>query len=182
MELVQATKISQWQNIYRLYKSAFPKCERKPFPLIWLIHKKGNADVWVLEANGGFAGFAITLNLGDLVLLDYFAVADAHRSKGYGSQALRQLQERYRDRRFFLEIESVYHVSENLPERRRRKRFYLRNGMTEMRVMADVFGTPMELLGYGCRVEFGEYQSLYRKSFGKWALRHLTALPYPETE
>lgn len=182
MIMTQVKKLSQWQNIHRLYKTAFPKCERKPFALIWFVHQKGNADVWVMETEEGFTGFAITLNVRDMVLLDYFAVSDSWRGKGFGGQALRQLQKHYSDRRFFLEIESVYHAAENLAERQRRKRFYLQNGMTEMSVMADVFGTPMELLGYKCRVNFREYQSLYQESFGKWALKHLTALPYPNAE
>lgn len=178
-KLVKVKKISQWLKIRSLYKSAFPRYERKPFSLIIGLHKKGSADVWVIETEDGFSGFAITMNSRDLVLLDYFAVSEKKRGCGIGSEALKKLQKLYSGRRLFLEIESIYAEAENIPERKRRKQFYLSNGMTEMRVMADVFGTHMELLGYDCSVSFKDYLSVYTDNIGKWAAERLKKVPYP---
>lgn len=180
MELVKVKKISQWLKIYSLYKSAFPRYERKPFSLITGLHKKGNADVWVIENDGFFSGFAITMNSRDLVLLDYFAISPRKRGCGIGSEVLKKLQSIYSGRRFFLEIESVYSETENISERKRRKQFYLSNSMTEMKIMADVFGTHMELLGYDCSVSFEDYQSVYTDNIGKWISGRLKEVPYPD--
>lgn len=180
MELVRVKGLLRWRKIHRLYKAAFPKYERKPFCLIKLMHGRGNADVWIINSSGEFSGFAVTMNAGDLVLLDYFAVSPEKRGKGLGSEALGKLQAIYRDRRMFLEIESVYAEADNISERRRRKQFYLKNGMTEMKVMADVFGTEMELLGFGCSVNFKEYQSVYLTNYGKWAAENLKEMNYPD--
>ncbi len=180
MELTRISSRPDWEHIRRLYLEAFPKCERKPFFLIRHIHRKGAADVWVIREEERFAGFAITLNSGDLVLLDYYAILPEFRSKGIGTQALRQLCTHYRDRRFFLEIESVYEDAPNHEERVRRKRFYLAAGLSELRIAVNVFGTNMELLGAGCTLTYEEYLSVYRASFGEWAVRHLKALSFPE--
>ena len=182
MELIQVKKLSQWKQIYKLYRSAFPKYERKPFYLIWLKHKKGCADVWTIGSGNEFAGLAITMNSGDMVLLDYFAVCEEKRGNGLGGKALRELQDHYKGKRFFLEIESVYDKAENISERKRRKSFYLSNGMTEMKVMANVFGTAMELLGHGCEVSFSDYRSVYCNVYGEWAAKNLAELTYPSAD
>lgn len=179
MELIKAKKLSQWRKIRNLYKSAFPEYERKPLLLVWLAQKKGNADIWIIESNNDFVGLAITMNSQDLVLLDYFAIDEKKRGNGLGSKALKKLQSYYNGRRFFLEIETVYTSAENLAERKRRKKFYLSNGMSELKIMAKVFKTDMELLGYNCSLDFDEYRSIYLSSYGKWAAENITPLDYP---
>ncbi len=180
MKLAKITKLSQWRRIHRLYMSAFPDCERKPFALIIYMYLKGGADIWALESDGELVGFTVTLKERDMVLIDYFAIAEDKRGLGFGSQALKLLQNLYRGKRLFLEIESVYEASENLGERIRRKNFYLRNNMTEIRVMVNVFGTPMELLGFSCTVNYAEYLSVYVNSMGKWTAKHLEQMEYPQ--
>ncbi len=180
MEIRQITDPADWDAIRSLYRSAFPRCERKPFFLIRHIHRKGTADVWVIRKDKTFAGFAITLNAGDMVLLDYYAIAPEFRCSGIGTWALSRLTEHYRARRFFLEVESVYEPAPNLEERIRRKAFYLRAGLSPMHIMVDVFGTNMELLGFACSLRYEEYLSVYRENFGISAVKHLKMLPYPK--
>lgn len=118
--------------------------------------------------------------LGDLILLDYFAISSKKRGQNLGSKALLLLQEMYKGKKFFLEIESVYSEADNLEERRRRKQFYLKNGMKEMKVMAYVWSTEMELLGYDCQVTFEEYYALYENYFGNWVSKNLVKMDYPK--
>ncbi|MBQ8199003.1 MAG: GNAT family N-acetyltransferase [Lachnospiraceae bacterium] len=173
MKLRNPDTKADWKAIKQLYRSAFPLNEKKPFWLIKSKYEKGQADVWVIEKENSFAGMAITMNGGDLVLLDYFAVCADKRSGGIGGEALKSLQEKYSDRRFFLEIESVDKPSPKLPERLRRKKFYLTNGMQEMGVNVKLFGVDMELLGYNCAVSFEEYRNLYLNTYGNWAARNV---------
>ena len=158
---------ADWRNISKLYKSAFPLTERKPLSLIRSTHKKNKADVWLIEDDGDFLGFAITINSADLVMLDYFAVAEDARGKGYGSSCLKWLQKQYEGRRFFLEIESVYIKARNMKQRIGRKAFYERNGMREVGVTAKVFGVEFVTLGYECELNFDEYKKLYTDCYGK---------------
>ncbi len=173
MKLRNPDTKADWKAIKQLYRSAFPLNEKKPFWLIKSKYEKGQADVWVIEKENSFAGMAITMNGGDLVLLDYFAVCADKRSGGIGGEALKSLQEKYSDRRFFLEIESVDKPSPKLPERLRRKKFYLANGMQEMGVNVKLFGVDMELLGCNCAVSFEEYRNLYLNTYGNWAARNV---------
>ncbi len=170
----------EWWKLKRLYIEAFPRYERKPFKLIRTMNRKGKADIWVIEKDGQFSGLAITMNDRDLILLDYFAISAKKRGSGLGAEALKKLQKFYKGRKLFLEIESVYTDADNLEERLRRKNFYLKNGMKEMKVMAHVWSTDMELLGYDCEVTFDDYYSMYERSFGNWVAKNLKKMEYPE--
>ena len=163
----QVSSKADWRNISKLYKKAFPLQERKPLWLIRSTHKKNNADVWLIEEDNEFRGFAITMNSGDLVMLDYFAVAEKFRGQGYGSSCLKWLQEQYADYRFFLEIESVHVKAKNMEQRIGREAFYERNGMREVGIVAKVFGVELESLGYDCVLTFQEYKKLYTDCYGK---------------
>lgn len=170
----------EWWKLRKLYIEAFPRYERKPLKLIRTMNRKGKSDIWVIDKDGQFSGLAITMNEQDLILLDYFAISAKKRGGGLGAEALKKLQELYKGKRFFLEIESVYMEADNLEERRRRKNFYLKNGMKEMKVMAHVWSTDMELLGYECQVTFDDYYGMYEKHFGPWVKKNLIRAAYPE--
>ena len=173
MNLKKVTTGKDWKQIKNLYMTAFPACERKPLTVIRYKQHKKVADVWMLEDEGEFIGLAITMNGPDLVLLDYFAIDESKRGNGYGAKALKLLQEIYADYRFFLEIERIDVEADNIEERKRRKSFYLKNGMTELKVYAVLFGVEMELLGYQCKVNFEEYHNLYVSNYGKIAEKNV---------
>lgn len=173
--------LSCWLKLYRLYLSAFPASERKPFPVILRQYRKGKMDIWCLEDAGNFSGLAITINSDSLVLIDYLAIAESCRGKGIGTAALSALREQYRGRDVFLEIESVYEDAPNLPERLRRKDFYLRCGLTPMHVMVRLFGVKMELLGFdSCKIDYPTYHAFYRDNLGRWAADRIQSEIHPE--
>ena len=181
MRLVKAKTRRQFKEICRIYEASFPAYEKKPFWLIRLKNKQGRSDVWFLEEKGKMVGIAITMSAPNLMLLDYFAIAEDVRGKGFGSQGLKLLQKQYKDKKFFLEIESIYDECDNIEQRKRRKQFYLKNGMTEMKLMVNIFGTNMEVLGYECKLDFKKYRSVYHYTYGKIVMQKIKYLPYPDT-
>ena len=178
---LQAPKtLGHWLRIYKLYRSAFPKEERKPFSIIVNKYLQGIFDVWCICRGGKFSGIATTINHGDLILIDYLAVSPACRSQGIGSAALRLLKEKYDGKDLLLEIESVYEDHPEKAQRLRRKAFYLSCGMKPMEVMVDLFGVPMELMSFGKTVTFQEYLRIYTDATGQWIASHIQSLPYPQ--
>ena len=163
-----------WQRVYALYRRAFPRMERKPFSRIRRMQKAGRTDVWLAERDGRFAGLAATINGSGTILLDYFAVADKLRGQGVGSTFLRALLTKYEGHALFVEIEAADR-DDPTGEKARRKAFYLRNGLEEMHVTADLFGVRMELLGRGCTLDFDGYRAFYHDHYSPWAAEH--ALP-----
>lgn len=162
-----------WLRLLKLYRSAFPRAERKPFGTIRRLHSEGKADVWCILADGKFAGLATTVDGSDLVLLDYFAVVKRQRGRGIGREAMACLLELYRDRGVFLEIEDpkAPGLHRNLKEKR--KAFYLSCGFSELGVRAKVFGVRMELLGVRCSLDFDGFRLFYGENLSPWAADHL---------
>ena len=173
--MITVTRTKKWEipAVFSLYRRAFPREERKPFSIIVKMARSGRSDLWTIREDGRFAGFAATVNGPDMVLLDYFAVKKSLRGRGVGSGALRRLMEIYRDRGFFVEIESTFEDAPNRAERERRKRFYENCGLLPMGTEADVFGVRMELLGARCHLNLEQYRSFYREHYNPWAAEHI---------
>lgn len=164
------------RRIKKLYREAFPRDERKPFRVVPKQLKHGDAELFALESDGEFAGFALvaTAKEADIVMLSYFAVEERFRGRGIGSAALKTLMERYSQSRFILEIEAVDVECDNLEARQNRRRFYLNNGMISAGFTAHVFATDLEILTSGKPITFEEYQNLYASRLGKMVLKKVT--------
>lgn len=165
MEIKKANGAKELFYIYRLYKRAFPLAERKPFLVMMRKCRKGLAEMLIIK-NSDLCGLAITAIYNDYVLLDYFAISESKRGAGIGSEAIKLLCDMYKGKKFFLEIESTKVRSDNSEQRESRKRFYLKNGLTEMGTSVILFGIEMELLSNGCNITYDEYKELYRKTYG----------------
>ncbi|MDO4300412.1 MAG: GNAT family N-acetyltransferase [Clostridia bacterium] len=161
------------REIKKLYISAFPKVERKPFWLMMLNQKRGKMKIFYLSDNNEFAGLAVMAEHNDRALLLYFAIAENKRDCGYGSKALKMLMKRYEKKRFYLEIESTKKECENKEIRLRRKSFYIKNGMAETGLNVNLFGVEMEVLSNGALLGYDEYIEPYEKNFGKWIRRKI---------
>ncbi len=169
MQLITATDAARLGEIKKLYKTAFPRSERKPFFLICKKQKEGWVEILSIESDDGeFLGLAILVFQGDLALLDYFAIAPEKRGGGIGGEAFELLKARCKDKRFFLEIEDVRAESANAEERQRRRAFYLRHQMTPLPFFVGLFGVEMELLCAAAPLTFDEYRGLYRTVFGRF--------------
>mgnify|MGYP003303598594 FL=1 len=165
--------LRQWADIYKLYQSAFPKSEKKPFWMIVTMHRKGKSHVWRFARNGKFAGLIITINGENHILLDYLAVEENQRGTGIGTEILQRMRSHYAGKGVFLEIESVYEECDNKDQRIRRKHFYETCGMTSMEVFVWLFGVKMELMGFDTRLSYEEYHAFYRDHYNQWAADHI---------
>ena len=171
--------VYDWLRLYRLYREAFPASERKPFAIIVKMYRQGKTDLWCVTKECRFAGMAATINGDDLILLDYFAVMKSLRGQGVGSEVMALLQEQYRDKGLFVEIESTRRAVSDLHQRQKRKQFYLDAGLKDLGTEAKVFGVNMELLGSRCELDYDGYRAFYRDNYGSWAADHITR---PEQE
>ncbi len=178
MQLVRAQTRKQLRDVRRLYRTAFPRTERKPFSLMLKKQKTGDMEIFRIERdNGAFLGLAITVLYGDIVLLDYFAVSPETRGQGVGSAALSLITAHCGTRRLILEIERTDVPAENPEQRQRRKAFYLRAGMHLEPWHVRLFGVEMELLTKNGSVSYNEYRALYCHVFSARAGDFIRLLP-----
>ena len=116
--------------------------------------------------NARFIGLAVNMMDGDTALLDYFAIAPEHRNGGYGSRSLALLLKRFRGKKYIFEIEMQDPSAENAADRKRRKAFYLRNGLKETWLFANVYGTDFEILTPDGSLTFQQYTEFLQTILG----------------
>ena len=148
----------------RLYLSAFPDEERAPWWLLKRRARQGRAEM-LAAVDGGFAGMAYMVTLGDMAYLFYLAVEDERRGQGIGGQILSLLRERYPDKRIFLAREQLDPAADNSAQRESRHRFYLANGFSDWDVRIRERDMVYDAMGVGEPVTAPEYKAL----MGGWA-------------
>ncbi len=153
-------------QIQKIYQYSFPKVERKPFEMILQKHEEGMADILGLKDGAVLCGMAATMRFEDKVLLDYLAVDRDMRGRGYGTIALKRLQEMFRDKQIILEIETVKEETPQIEMRRARKHFYLKNGLKEAGIYADVYSAKYEILSFSGEVDYEAYSAIYKGVYG----------------
>lgn len=166
MKIVKAADESRLKLIEDLYMRAFPKSERKPFGLMVQKQAEGTMELLSLEDENDFLGLAIFAHDKDIALLDYFAISDEMRGQGVGSRALKALQKIYAGKRFVLEIETTKKPCDDLEMRKKRKTFYLRNGLHTMDFDVVLFGVEMEILSNCEQLTYEEYLDVYINACG----------------
>lgn len=110
--------------IRHLYQTAFPENERRPFEQLPLESDTTHLQLLLFRDSGEVpVGFAIVWNFGDCCFIEHLAIAEEHRSKGYGGQIVQQLLSP--DYPCLLEVEPPHdEISE------KRVRFYKRMGFS----------------------------------------------------
>lgn len=165
----EALEENQLEKLQVLYEKAFPAGEKKPFSLILRKREEGSAEILAVEnEKQEFQGLIITMIYQDMVLVDYFAIAEERRNSGIGSKVLQLFTSRYKGKRIFLEIESTASKeTEDYDIKIRRKRFYERNGLRAMNYLALLYGIEMEIMVFGDEVTFEEYHEVVEQVYGE---------------
>lgn len=169
MELqnIQKEGKSYRDKVYALYHQAFPEIERKPFELMEELSLQGKMEILAVTENGEFLGLAVNMMDGGTALLDYFAIASERRGGGVGSRSLKLLLEHFRGQKYIFEIEKQDAAADNAEERKRRKAFYLRNGLKETGVFVNVYGTDFELITPDGSLSYETYFRILEDVLGK---------------
>ena len=177
LRITDSLTAKQLYDLKKLYRCSFPASEKKPFRLIRRKQREGSSEILgLLDQDGQLVGEIITLLWQDLLLVDYLAIVEDARSRGYGAQALQLLRERHKDKRLLLEIETPDIPCKNLQERIRRKRFYESCGFDSMDYHILLFGVEMEIMTYQCKVSFEEYHGIFTGIYGDIFARNIVLL------
>ena len=134
------------RNIKRIYFDAFPKNERMPFFMMVLMSKLWNTQF--LSFYDGdipcvFIYFAVNRKM---IFIMFLAVNESLRAKGYGSAILKEIKNRYPDKKIMVSIEPCNDSVSDIEVRKRRKAFYRKNGYGETGYMIKLSGVVQEIM------------------------------------
>ena len=142
-----------------LYRRSFPARERQSWSQLERLQKAGRAEILTVD-DGGFRGVLIMFLSRDLILGGFLSILPQKRNGGLGAAVIQAIRERYAGKPVCLEIEDPEEPgAPNAELRRRRRNFYLRNGIVPIDKMR-VYDTDMELLATDERVTFEAYRAV----------------------
>ena len=161
-------------EIRSLYESSFPENERMPFERILKKREDGVMRLISIEdESGALIGFAnITLCL-DALALNYLAIDEKERGKGYGTAVISELKARYPERSIVIDIEDDGVPADNTEQRIRRRTFYEGLGFFAMPYRLDIFGVPSIIMSSGRSYSFEEYIEIFTHVFSAWGAQRV---------
>lgn len=137
--------LEQTKEVYDAYiHEHFPPEEVKPFHAIERMYADGGYEAYGMYDNDTFIGYAFLCRCPDskVVLLDYLAVLQEYRCKGYGHQMLSELRTGLCDFSYLMIETEVDEFAADETEREIRKRrdhFYTDNGVIRTDIIGCVY-------------------------------------------
>lgn len=133
-------------EVKHIYFDSFPQNERMPFWMMVAMSKLWNTDFLGYYDGNTLCGFAYLAHNNKMVFVMFLAVDKTLRSKGYGSAILREIQNKYPDKKIIISIEPCDKNAPDIELRTRRKDFYMRNGYKETGYMMKLNGVIQEII------------------------------------
>ena len=81
-----------------------------------------------------------------MIFIMFLAVDESLRTKGYGSAILKEIKNRYPDKKIMVSIEPSDDSAPDIEVRKRRKAFYRKNGYGETGYMIKLSGVVQEIM------------------------------------
>ena len=147
-------------DVKHIYFDSFSKNERMPFPIMVAMSKLWNTEFLGFYDGDTLCGFVYLAHNSKIVFVMFLAVDKTLRSKGYGSAILREIQNKYSDKKIIISIEPCNKNAPDVELRRRRKAFYMRNGYKETGYMMKLNGVVQEVI-----ITNGEFQKKQFRMF-----------------
>lgn len=157
------------KDIEPLYLGAFPENERPPVHYFFYSVKKHKENhLYAYYDFNQFVGFTYLTIYKDIVYIFFLAVSESIRNKGYGSQILNDIKEKYKDNVLLLCYEEVDEKYEDNELRKKRQSFYFSNGFQDNILKTNEFGVVFNTAYIGKhRVPFEDYLEIFKLGFGK---------------
>ena len=115
-------------KIRKLYRRAFPKEERLPWPVMVFLTARSGTEITAYYHGDAFCGFTFTATWEKTLFVLFLAVEDGLRGHGYGSAILTYLRETDPQRQILLNVELLDPEADNYAQRLQRMAFYEKNG------------------------------------------------------
>ena len=155
------------RDVKKLYVSAFPIEERPPVHIFFKAAKKENNDLYAIY-DDDFVGFTDLLIYGNLCYVFFLAVSEEKRNQGYGSKILSGIKELMEDKTIVLCYEEIDEKYPDIELRKRRKKFYYRNGFKDNELKVNEYGVTYDTCYIGKeKVTFEDYIKIYHSVFGE---------------
>lgn len=157
---------NHYSRVIDLYKEAFPGAQRIPRFLLRFKLRKGKKGFSVLYDGEEWIGLLYLTQYRDIVFVQFLAVSESIRSRGYGSKVMDALGALYPEKRMVLNIEEVNEQAKNYQQRIKRKAFYEKNGFISTGYLVKEPDQMQEMLIRGGSISKQEIELMYKELLG----------------
>lgn len=159
--------LKDWSTIKSIYEEAFPKAERIPFFLLYLLSLRKHVSFTVYLDQENYAGFSYVIENDRYATLLYLAVNAAVRGKGYGGKILSALKQTHADKEIVFNLEPLDPSADNHEQRRQRLAFYEKNGFHLVPYTIKEMGLDYAIMTQTGQLDVPSYQAIFHRfSFG----------------
>lgn len=153
--------LPEYRQVKALYYRAFPEYEQEVWSRLLFKRLFRRADFLVFYDQDQFVGLSYIIHHHGIHYVLYLAVNDRIRSKGYGSQILAQLKQRYTPDTLILDIEQPDPVATNNHQRLRRLRFYRKNGFDLTDRLTRTPAVTYQLLSTRAEIDHAKVDNMF---------------------
>lgn len=167
LQVKAVTKNSEdFEAIKELFLTSFPEAERAPMGFLLWRAKREYIDFLAFYDEDTLVGFIYLVTRGSLTFVLHIAINSKIQSKGYGTQILNYVSEKYVGNRIILNIEELDENADNNDQRIKRRNFYIKNGYkaSGMTMIDKVLVYEVLISGGDCTID--EYFALLKRYAG----------------
>lgn len=163
--------LPEYRFIKRLYYRAFPDYEQEAWLRLMFKRLFWRADFIAFYDEQRLVGFTYLVHHQEIHYLLYLAVNDQVRSRGYGSQILKQVSQMYVNDTLVLDIEQPNVNAANNHQRLRRLHFYQKNGFVLTSRLTPTDDVTYQMLSNHSAVDQAKVDEMFAwfngRTFGK---------------
>ena len=160
-------ELPEYETIENIYKTAFPEDQRLPFKELQKLLVEADTSFLSFYVDESLAGFAHLFHYEDYSIISYLAVNPSLRSKGLGSQILKELRDYLPGRSLIAEVEAPDKKAVNQEQRLRRLYFYEKNDFQQTGYHIDYSDTTFIIFWTGKQgFDPDKYYRVYEEVFG----------------
>lgn len=163
MELVQIDDaFTDTARLYEINNEAFPEWERIPSEKLLTVVTSFGCTPWAVYDGAAMVGFTCVMHSLDYRIgyIWFLAIAADSRGRGYGSEVLRLLKEKYGDSQLILDMEQLNPEADNYAQRISRLHFYERNGFVRALLGIRYFGMDFELMSCPAPLRLDDFKAM----------------------
>lgn len=137
------------KSLYSHIKRDFPINERFPFFILQKGLENGSFNAYYLSDDEDIVGYFVCTEHKNkpYVHIHFFAVLPQLRASGFGSRAIKSIEDRFKDAVIILEAENPEYGKKDLIIRQKRLKFYKKAGFfLQKDIKMRLFGTEMVML------------------------------------
>jgi GNAT superfamily N-acetyltransferase len=161
----------EYKRIKNLYKEAFPADERAPLFLMKKRAAKNKGDSWNVYDGDRWIGWVYMITTDDLAYVNYLAMDNSQRGKGYGVYVIEEIKKKYAGKKVFLALEQLDPKADNYEQRLKRHAFYERCGLKDLPYKIKEASVVYSIMGTGETVEPEEYKKMMDDFLGPFFTR-----------